>query len=192
MDRSFKTLQELLDKACLQLNSTPSANRLSPIEELLQPHILNNPIADHESPLNITKKLPYKLLTKSTKDGSLSPQEIIAHSGSSLFWTINSLGTYNKPNYRTLPSGRTQLLTHKLLYWSLHTPLTPLPTLVLVLTLKCLLNDVLKDCLHLPLWIPPPYSTLSNPTETPLDVVFVSFMWQYHHHRAPPPPSTWP
>lgn len=92
MDRSFKTLQELLDKACLQLNSTPRANRLSPIEELLQPHILNNPIADHEPPLNITKKLPYKTLTKPAKDGSLSPQEIIAHSGSSLFWTVNSLG----------------------------------------------------------------------------------------------------
>lgn len=92
MDNKYPSLQVLLNKACLLLNSRPRQNRPSPLEQLYLPHIENINEYQFIPPPRTNRKIPYKILTKNSKDNSLSLQEIIADSGASLYWTVNDKG----------------------------------------------------------------------------------------------------
>lgn len=107
MDRTFPSLQELPDRATLLLNSRPRSSRLSPIEELYVSHLEKIPSYEFIPPTStIDRQLPYRILTKNPKDGSLSPQEIIAHSRASLYWTVS-----NREELHQTKTGNSQPLT---------------------------------------------------------------------------------
>lgn len=69
--RKFQNLQALLNEATFLLNNRPRANRLSPVEELINPHLEKVEYTTDLTKYNY-KNLPYKIIVKAARDDSLS------------------------------------------------------------------------------------------------------------------------
>lgn len=90
IDNKYSDLQSLLNEATFALKNRPRTNRLTPIAELILPHINEADVKIGD--LGNTKRIPYKIIVKSANDSSLSQQEIICNAGRNTVWTLDQRG----------------------------------------------------------------------------------------------------